>query len=138
MYCRLLILAFALACAGCASRAAAIPANVSFGTSAPLPTPAPAANDARPRILAIRLSGREVRRGHSWSGTIVTTTNVASLEVRTNLFSIDVPRKAFGRFAFDLHVLDVPPIFIRAYRVRAIARNSAGIEAEEDFPLRIR
>lgn len=73
-----------------------------------------------------------------WSGEIVTGTNVASVEVRTSLFSIDVPRTAYGHFAFTLHVFDVPPIFIRAYQVRAIARNSAGVEAEEDFPLRIR
>ena len=68
----------------------------------------------------------------------MTTTNVASLEVRTNLFSLNVPRRDFGRFAFSLRVFDVPPIFLRAYRVRVIARNSAGDAAEEDIPLRIR
>ncbi len=56
----------------------------------------------------------------------VTTTNVASVEVRTNLFSINVPRVAYGRFAFRLDVLDTPPIFVRPYRLRVIARNSAG------------
>lgn len=135
---RLAIIVAAVACAGCGSRAPAVPANVAFSKAAPLPTPAHASNGAPPRILAMRFSGRVVRRGESWTGTIVTTTNVASLEVRTSLFSIDVPRTSFGRFSFDLHVLDVPPIFIRAYRVRAIARNSAGVQAEEDFPLRIR
>jgi hypothetical protein len=86
----------------------------------------------------MRFSAAQVRRGETWSGEIVTGTNVASVEVRTSLFSIDVPRTAFGRFAFRLHVFDVPPIFIRAYEVRVIARNSAGAQAEEDFPLRIR
>ncbi len=86
----------------------------------------------------MRFSAKEVHRGETWSGEIVTPTNVASVEVRTSLFSIDVPRSAYGRFAFKVHVLDVPPIFIRAYQVRVIARNSAGAEAEEDFPLRIR
>jgi len=66
------------------------------------------------------------------------TENVASVEVRTNLFSIDVPRRRYGDFIFELRVFDVPPIFVRAYRVRVIARNSAGVQAEEDFPLRIR
>lgn len=134
-----LFFAFLLAAlAGCSARTVRIPPNATFGDSRALPAPVQAPNDALPRILAMRFSAADVRRGQDWSGQIVTTTNVASVEVRTSLFSIDVPRTSFGRFAFRLHVLDVPPIFIRAYQVRVIARNSAGTEAEEDFPLRIR
>lgn len=73
-----------------------------------------------------------------WSGEFITSTNVASVEVRTNLFSIDVPRRAFGVFGFDVDVLDLPPIFIRDYRLRVIARNSAGVMNEEDVPFHIR
>lgn len=86
----------------------------------------------------MRFSGDEIRRGQTWSGEIVTTTNVASVEVRSNFFSIDVPRRDFGRFAFTLRVYDVPPVFLRAYRIRVIARNSAGQAVEEHFPFRIR
>lgn len=129
---------FALLLAGCASHSTAVPPNVSFARAGALPTPGVAANDAPPKILAMRFSANDVRRGQTWSGEIVTTTNVASVEVRTNLFSINVPRRGFGRFAFDLRIFDVPPIFIRAYDVRVIARNSAGEETEEHFPLRIR
>jgi hypothetical protein len=128
----------AVCLAGCAAHAIAVPPNVSFGGGVALPSPAIAANTAPPRILAMRFSSNDVRRGQTWSGQVVTTTNVASVEIRTNLFSINVPRRDFGRFAFDLRVFDVPPIFIRAYRVRVIARNSAGASAEEDFPMRIR
>jgi hypothetical protein len=123
---------------GCASHAVAVPANVSLGGRALQPAPAVAANDAPPRILAMHFSDGVVQRGQTWSGQIVTTTNVASVEVRTNLFSINVPRRDFGRFAFELRVFDVPPIFVRAYTVRVIARNSAGAQTEEDFPFRIR
>jgi hypothetical protein len=122
----------------CSPHRTAVPADVSFGKTPLRATPIAAPNNAPPRILAMRFSSAEVHRGQTWSGEIVTGTNVASVEVRTSLFSIDVPRRAFGRFAFQLHVFDVPPIFIRAYQVRVIARNSAGAEAEEDFPLRIR
>lgn len=128
----------ALLLAGCAAHATAVPANVSFARTGALPPPAVAANDAPPRILAMRFSAPQVRRGQTWSGEIVTTTNVASVEVRTNLFSINVPRRDFGRFTFDLRVFDVPPIFIRAYTVRVIARNSAGEAVEEHFPFRLR
>ncbi|HEY0797604.1 MAG TPA: hypothetical protein VGD50_00565, partial [Candidatus Baltobacteraceae bacterium] len=68
----------------------------------------------------------------------VAATNTASIEVRTNLFSVDVPRTQIGRFAFTLDVLDVPPIFIRDYQLRVIARNSSGERREEDLPLHIR
>jgi hypothetical protein len=136
---RLLAVAVATAVIfGCASHQTGIPQNLSFGSTPLREHPVPAANDAPPRILAMRFSAADVRRGETWTGEIVTATNVASVEVRTSLFSIDVPRTEFGRFAFRLHVYDVPPIFIRAYQVRVIARNSAGVEAEEDFPLRIR
>ena len=129
---------FVCSLAACASQQVAVPSNVSFDGARALPTPAIASGAARPRILAMRFSGAQVRRRQTWSGTIITSTNVASVEVRTNLFSIDVPRRTYGDFRFALRVYDVPPIFIRAYRVRVIARNAAGESAEEDLPLRIR
>lgn len=130
-------IAFAAALAACASHLPDAPSNLSIGAVA-LPTPRIEPNDAPPRILAMRFSSLNVRRGQWWSGAIVTGTNVASVEVRTNLFSINVPKRAAGRFSFRLDVLDAPPIFVRAYRLRVIARNSAGHEDEEDVPFRIR
>jgi hypothetical protein len=124
--------------AACASRPVAVPANVTLGASAHLPAARVASNDAPPYILAMHFSALDVARPGTWSGQFVTGTNVASVEVRTNLFSIDVPRTAFGRFAYSLDVLDVPPIFVRAYRLRVLARNSAGAVYEEDLPFRIR
>jgi hypothetical protein len=127
----------ALAIAGCAAHSPAVPRNMTIGAVRNLPSPKIAAPEAAPRIVAAWFSSDSVPRGRTWSGRIVTTTNVASVEVRTNLFSIDVPRKSFGRFAFALRVFDVPPIFVRAYRLRVIARNAAGVAAEEDLPFRI-
>jgi hypothetical protein len=129
---------FALLLAGCASQTAAVPKNITFSGASSLPAPAVAANDAPPKIIAMHFSADQVNRGQTWSGEIVTTTNVASVEVRSNLFSINVPRRTFGRFAFALRVFDVPPIFVRAYLIRVIARNSAGEAVEEHFPFRIR
>jgi predicted pyridoxine 5'-phosphate oxidase superfamily flavin-nucleotide-binding protein len=131
-------LALAIAVAGCASRPPALPSNVTSGSAAPLPSPAVRAGDAPPRLIAANFSSLVVRRGQSWSGRFVTSTNVASVEVRTNLFSIDVPREAFGRFAFSVDLLDAPSVFVRKYALRVIARNSAGGEIEEDVPFEIR
>ncbi|MGB8910135.1 MAG: hypothetical protein WCC84_15425 [Candidatus Cybelea sp.] len=137
MLLRIGALAFTALLPACASRLPESPANLAVGLAA-LPTPRVERNDAPPRIFAMRFSTLDVRRGTHWSGQFVTGTNVASLEVRTNLFSIDAPKRAPGRFSFVLDVLDTPPIFVRAYRLRVIARNSAGRAYEENVPLRIR
>ena len=125
-------------CAACTPQTPPVPSNVSVGGAASLPAPPAAPNDAPPRIVAIRFSSLDVKRPAVWSGRFITSTNVASVEVRTNQFSIDVPRRTFGDFAFDLNVLDVPAEFIRRYDLRVIARNSAGDAVEEDMPFRIR
>jgi hypothetical protein len=130
-------LAFAAVLGACASHLPDPPANVAIGAVG-MPTPLVQPNDAPPRILAMHFSSLDVRRRQHWSGALVTGTNVASVEIRTNLFSINVPKRSPGRFSFVLNVLDTPPIFVRAYRLRVIARNSAGSEYEEDLPFRIR
>lgn len=129
---------FALLSVACGSRLPPVPANAIVGPYSVLPTPKVEPNDAPPRILGMRFSALDVRRGQHWSGWFVTGTDVASVEVRTSLFSINVPHVGPGRFAFTLDVLDTPPIFVRSYRLRVIVRNSAGDADEEDLPFRIR
>jgi hypothetical protein len=130
--------ALAAAAVGCASRLPGVPSGVSVGIVRALPSPRVEPMDSAPEILGMHFSSLDVRRGERLSAEFVTGTNVASIEVRSNLFSIDVPRIGYGRFAFALNVLDAPPIFIRPYRLRVIARNSAGAEFEEDLPFEIR
>lgn len=130
-------ISLALSLAACGSRVTDTPSNVALGAGS-LPSPRVESNDAPPEIIAMRFSSLDVRRGERWSAEFVTGSNVASIEVRTNLFSINVPHLSSGRFAFTLNVLDTPPIFVRAYRLRVIARNSPGTKYEEDVPFRIR
>ncbi len=115
-----------------------MPSNAIVGAVTALPTPKVEPNGALPKMLGMRFSSLDVRRGEHWSGWFVTGTNVASVEVRTSLFSINVPHVGPGRFEFTLDVLDTPPIFVRSYHLRVIARNSAGDADEEDLPFRIR
>ncbi len=121
----------------CGGSPQSMPRNVSIGTSphaAALRLPP----DAAPRLIRVAFSSLDVARGDVWRGTFVTSTNVASVEVRSNLFSINVPKVGVGRFAFGVGIYVVPPIFLRAYRLRIIARNANGIAVEEDAPFRIR
>jgi hypothetical protein len=122
--------------ASCASHETVMPPNATLGVRA---RGAPVVKtDGNPEIVAMAFNKLDLRRGEAWSGDFVTSTNAASLEVRTNLFSINVPRTSFGRFHFEEDILDVPSIFVRGYPLRVIARNAQGAEAEEDVPLRIR
>ena len=122
---------------GCAPIPSHVPANVSIGRGLPA-SPSPAANAEAPRILAARFNTLSVARPATWSGTVVTTTNVASVELRTNQFSLNLPRTAYGVFRFRIHVYDLPAEFLRRYSLRIIARNSAGDAVEEDVPFAIR
>ncbi|HEY1975919.1 MAG TPA: hypothetical protein VGG89_05225 [Candidatus Baltobacteraceae bacterium] len=151
---RVLVACLSLLCAAaCASPPPPVPDNVSVGPVAfsgsiehlrAAREPIVAPNDAPPQIKGMHFNTLDLcrqARGECldfWRGSVLTSTNVASVEVRTNLFSINVPRTDFGKFAFKVDVLDVPPIFIRDYRLRVIARNSAGVAVEEDMPFHIR
>ncbi len=92
----------------------------------PWPTAAIAAPNAPPRIERIWLSDTHLRQGGLIHGAIATTTNVASVEVRTATFSINTPRRTFGQFAFVLKVLMFPPLLKHTYPLQIIARNAAG------------
>lgn len=103
--------------------------------SSPWPAASVAAANDAPHILAVHFSNLSVNVGDTWTGKIATTTNVASVEVRTESFTINVPRKSFGQFVFRIHILDLPPFLQRTYTLRVIARNASGQSDEEDFPL---
>ncbi|MBV8727326.1 MAG: hypothetical protein JO233_06040 [Candidatus Eremiobacteraeota bacterium] len=90
------------------------------------PTPRVAQMAAPPAILAVDLAPARLRVGDWWSGRIVTTTNVASVEVRWPFFAFSAPRKAPGFFAFRFHAIDLPIIYRRPYTVEIVARNTPG------------
>ena len=113
------------------------PPNVSVGSGIP-GSPVLEKSGAPPRIIAVRFNALDVAHPAIWSGTIVTTTNVASVELRTNQFSLNIPRTTFGVFRFRIRVYDLPAEFLRRYSLRIIARDAKGDAAEEDVPFTIR
>ena len=68
----------------------------------------------------MHLSSVKVPPGSVWSGRIATTTNVASLEVRS------------PSFTFNASALVIPPMLRRPYTVEFVARNTAGVADERD------
>lgn len=77
--------------------------------------------------------------GTWFDGTIVASTNVASVEVRTAAFSINAAHVAPGVFHFHTLVLEVPPLSRRhSYDLYIIARNTAGDRETEQATLFVR
>ncbi|HTX57734.1 MAG TPA: hypothetical protein VMD47_11605 [Candidatus Acidoferrales bacterium] len=109
-------------------------------TTAPKPWPAAvsAANEAPPRILALWMNETTLVPGSQWRGRIATTTNVASVEIRTESFSFNATRVAYGQFVFEQHLLDIVPQYKRGYTLNVIARNSAGLEDARLIPILLR
>lgn len=130
-----------IALTACSSAPPAMPKNVTAGPAqtaraVAVPMSAPA---APPRIVHIEYAPSVTRGSRArFAGRIWTSSNVASVEVRTNLFSVNAAKQGVGTFSYDAAVYDLPPIFVRAYRLRVIARTTAGVQAEEDLPFRIR
>jgi hypothetical protein len=91
-----------------------------------------------PRIVRVWFSTLTLRPGSWFDGTIVGSTNVASVEVRTASFSINSTQVAPGVYHFHMRVLELPPFSRRHwYELFIIARNTPGQEETEEAPLRV-
>ncbi|HUZ49666.1 MAG TPA: hypothetical protein VMW12_08015 [Candidatus Dormibacteraeota bacterium] len=130
---------------------AAVPAATATASAppspaaAPTPAPAPAPKrvpirpaDAAPKIVSVSVSQRTMHPGQTISGTVLTSSNVASVEVRIATYSIDMQKVGVGRFAMAYTVPNVPVFFRGNYTMQVIARNSAGDQASRGIPITIR
>jgi hypothetical protein len=79
-----------------------------------------------------------IRVGAVWKGRVVTSTNVASVELRTESFSFVADRPSFGIFDFSQRILDVIPQYRRTYLLHVIARNTDGDATERFVQITIR
>jgi hypothetical protein len=132
--------ALALVVAACSPNAVAIPSNLFVGAKKPnaWPTPPVAKPQAPPRIVAMWMPTLTLHPGMWFDGTIVVSTNVASVEVRTAAFSVNSTHVAPGLYRFHTRVLELPPFSRRhSYELDVIARNTAGVKQVEQAPLRV-
>jgi hypothetical protein len=122
------------------SKSSFAPANLTVSEPVPAklpPAPVEAPN-APPRIVRIWFSTLTIRPGIWFDGTIVASTNVASVEVRTAAFSINSTHVAPGLYRFHMQVLELPPLSRRHwYDLYIIARNTPGVQRVERVQLRV-
>lgn len=96
------------------------------------------AADAPPQIVNVAVSKTTVRGGDTVSGEVVTSTNVASVELRIAGFSMSMPKTKPGHFALSYQVPNVPFFFHKTYDMNVIARNTRGDAASTSVPITIR
>jgi hypothetical protein len=94
--------------------------------------------DAAPQILAIAVSETTVQPGDRVSGSVVTSSNVASVEARIGGYAVTLSKVGVGRFALTYTVGPLP-FFVRGnFTMQVIARNTRGDAATRAIPLTVR
>ena len=125
--------------AASAAPAAATPATP-VATAVPARPPAVpmVAPDAPPQITGISLSTSVAHPGQIVSGTVTTSSNVASVVARIAGYAQPLAKVGLGRFVLTYHVPNLPPFLRRTYTIEVIARNTAGAAVTGGIPITIR
>lgn len=117
-----------------------MPATVLAPTATPSPASEPVrAPDAAPQIFEVQLPSAVVHPGQSVVGNVVTSTNVATVEVRVARYSVAMLKVGEGRFTLTMTVPHLP-FFLRwrTYTVAVIAHNARGDAVEQTLPITVR
>lgn len=95
--------------------------------------------DAAPHIYSVLLQSQELHSGETVSGTVTTSSNVASVEARVAGYSAGAAHTGIGHFALSYRVPDLP-FFLKGhtYTLQIIARNASGVATERDVPVSVR
>lgn len=76
--------------------------------------------------------------GETVTGTVITSTNVAAVELHLAGRSVRMPRSDFGVWQVTYTVPSIPFWLRKNYTVAVIALNSAGVTAEKDVTVSLR
>ncbi|MDQ2864828.1 MAG: hypothetical protein M3R51_01240 [Candidatus Eremiobacteraeota bacterium] len=104
---------------------------------APSATPTGAPPDAPPLIYKVNIDKTTVNGGDTLSGSVLTSSNVASVEARVATYSITVPKTGVGQFALSYVVPKLPFFLARTYDMSIIARNTRGDATSTTIPITI-
>jgi len=94
--------------------------------------------NAPPRILAMSISTPVARGGQVVSGTVETSSNVASVEARIAGYSSNMQKVGVGKFTLSYRVPYLPFFLHRTYSIEVIARNTRGDAVRTAVPITIR
>ena len=69
---------------------------------------------------------------------VLASSNVASIELRVGGYSMGMTKTDVGHFELTTQVPSIPFFMSHNVTLQIIARNTAGLAAEQDVPLQIR
>lgn len=106
-------------------------------TPTPLPTPLVLPPEAPPQILAVQLSDPVFHGGETVTGTVITSTNVSTVEIHLAGRSVRMPRADSGVWQMRYHMPRVPFFMRGTYTAQVVATNAAGTSAERSVSVAI-
>ncbi len=129
-----------------ASAVTPAPAATAVVTPAPTPVPTPTATptpvllpaNAPPQIISYSISSTTVHVGETISGTVRTTSNVASVEASIAMYVIPLSKTGVGHFELSYVVPNIPKPFRGTYVLRIIAHNTAGASSTQSTSITIK
>ncbi len=102
------------------------------------PPPIVKSSNSAPQIVSMSISTATVHSGQMVSGSVETSTNVASVEARIGGYSSSLHKVSAGKFALTYRVPWLPFFFRKTYTVVVIARNTRGEAVSTTFPITVR
>lgn len=118
---------------GEAPPAGAPPAAASASVAPPIAAP-----DSAPVIVSVSLTPTVVQAGQTVSGTVITSSNVASVEARIGGYAASLTKTGVGEFHLTYPVPNLPPLLRRRYAVEVTARNTRGDRASTQTSITVR
>ncbi len=91
-----------------------------------------------PAIYRIDLPSHDVHSGEVVQASVLTSSNVASVEARLKNFGMSLNHVGVGRFAFRYQVPWLPPFFKGNWPVKVIARNVDGVATQKTLYVHLR
>jgi hypothetical protein len=79
-----------------------------------------------------------VSSGDRVSGTVLTSSNVASVEVRIGGYGVTLNKVGVGRFSLAYTVGNLPFFVHGTFQMQVIARNARGDAARTSLPIEVR
>jgi hypothetical protein len=122
----------------------ATPLSSTGPSASPSPTPVATPTilmlppDAAPQILYVHLSSDSPRAGDTLSMVVLTSSNVASVEIRIAGFGSGLPKTGVGHFEGSNPVPHIPFFMSHNFTLDVVARNTAGAEVKQSLPFHIR
>ena len=116
----------------------AITLMLALGLVAAAPVVPMLAPNAPPQIVSLSLSAKTVKAGGTISGSVIASSNVASVELRVVTYSYNMTKVAPGEFVASVRIPKIARVFPGTYALNVIARNTRGDETRASTSITIR